>query len=197
LTVVPNGVDTAYFHSTETERNSETLIFTGTAGYKPNDDAVQWLVEGILPGILKVRPGVRLILAGMNAGSRWGQYRKEGHIEVHCSVPDMRPLLGCAAVSVVPLRSGSGTRLKILEALSSGCAVVSTSIGAEGLDVISGRDLLIADSEAEFVSDVCQLLQDETLRKMLCQHGRWRVEHSYDWQTLERRAIDILAKAFC
>ena len=197
LVAVPNGVDTAYFHCTETDRNSETLIFTGTAGYKPNDDAVQWLVEGILPGILKVRPGVRLILAGMNAGSRWGQYRKEGHIEVHCSVPDMRPLLGRAAVSVIPLRSGSGTRLKILEALSSGCAVVSTSIGAEGLDVISGRDLLIADSEAEFVSDVCQLLQDETLRKMLCQHGRWRVEHSYDWQTLERRAIDILAKAFC
>ncbi len=196
LVVVPNGVDTAYFQCTETDRNSETLIFTGTAGYKPNDDAVQWLVEGILPGILKVRPGVRLILAGMNAGSRWGQYRKEGHIEVHCSVPDMRPLLGRAAVSVIPLRSGSGTRLKILEALSSGCAVVSTSIGAEGLSVTSGNELLIADSEAEFVSAVCQILQDESLRTMLCQHGRYRVEHSYDWRTLERQAVEILVKAF-
>lgn len=192
LMVVPNGVDTEYFHSHEAERNSETLIFTGTAGYKPNDDAVQWLVEGILPGILKVRPGVRLILAGMNAGSRWGQYRKEGLIEVHCSVPDMRPLLGRAAVSVVPLRSGSGTRLKILEALSSGCAVVSTSIGAEGLAVTEGREILIADTERDFAAAVSRILGDEFLQARLREGGRQLVERSYDWKALERQTVQIL-----
>lgn len=192
LMVVPNGVDTAYFHCTETERHPETLIFTGTAGYKPNDDAVRWLVEGILPGILKIRPRVRLILAGMNAGLRWGQYRREGCIEVHCSVPDMRPLLGRAAVSVVPLLSGSGTRLKILEALSSGCVVVSTSIGAEGLGVTDGREILIADTEQEFVAAVSRVLGDQLLHGRLREEGRLLVERSYDWKALERQAVQIL-----
>lgn len=195
LTVVPNGVDTEYFRGIASEKSLETLIFTGTAGYKPNDDAVQWLVERILPGILQVRPGVRLILAGMNAGARWGHYQREGQIEVHCSVPDMRPLLSRAVVSVVPLQSGSGTRLKILEALSSGCAVVSTSIGAEGLDVKAEQDLLIADSEAEFVNAVFRLLQDDELRTTLCEHGRQLVEQRYDWRALEQRAVEILAEA--
>lgn len=120
-------------------------------------------------------------------------FQRERAIEVHCSVPDMRPLQGRAVVSVVPLQSGSGTRLKILEALSSGCAVVSTSIGAEGLDVKSGQDLLIADSETEFVNAVCRLLRDDELRTTLCEHGRQLVEQRYDWRALEQRAIEILS----
>ena len=185
IVVVPNGVDTKHFHKLRAESSDPVLLFAGTAGYPPNDDAVEWLVNEILPLIRNEVSDVKLVLAGRNAGSRWGKYSKEQPgVTIASDVPDMREWLGRANVCVVPLRSGSGTRLKILEAMSSGRAVVSTTLGAEGSEVEQGRHLLLADDSRSFADAVVTLLRDEGKRQLLADNGRFLVEQQYDWTPL-------------
>jgi glycosyltransferase involved in cell wall biosynthesis len=111
---------------------------------------------------------------------------------VHGEVPDVRPWLERCAISVVPLRAGSGTRLKILEALSMERAVVSTRIGAEGIDVVDGEHLLLADRPEEFADRVLALMEDEALRQRLGRNGRRLVEERYDWS----RVAPLLSQAY-
>jgi glycosyltransferase involved in cell wall biosynthesis len=195
IVVIPNGVDVDHFVPQPRKTETPTLLFAGTAGYPPNDDAVDWLTTDIFPKIRKQLDDCRLILAGRNADKNWGHLHspKDG-IQVASNVPDMRPLLGSAWVSVVPLRSGSGTRLKIVEAMSSGRCVVSTTIGAEGLNLISETDLMIRDTAEDFATAVCAVIKDGQLRTTLEENGRQIACQRFSWQQLASTAADVFQK---
>jgi glycosyltransferase involved in cell wall biosynthesis len=116
---------------------------------------------------------------------------------VHLSgyVNDIRPMIASAAVCIVPLRQGGGTRLKILEAMALGTPVVATSKGAEGLDATPGRDILIADDATEFANQVVRVMRDATLRAEVASNARRLVEHRYDWQQIGGRFVDLVEAA--
>lgn len=183
LSVVPNGVNTEYF-SPQGEGDPLHLVFTGKMDYPPNEDAVMFFAAEVLPILRAQQPQFRLEVVGMGASPTLHAAGQRLGFEVTGAVPDVRPYLARAGIAVVPLRSGAGTRLKILEALSSGLPVVSTSIGAEGLSYEDGTDLLIADQAAHFAAQVLRLSTDEQLRGRLRTTGRAMVEKRYGWAQL-------------
>jgi len=200
VAVIPNGVDVEYFGapmplSTDVaaaSESNETLIFTGQLRYRPNIDALHFFVDDILPLIQATRPGVRFWIVGSSPGSDVLDLAMRAGVEVFASVPDVRPYLTGSSVAVVPLRLGSGTRLKILEALAAGRPVVSTSIGAEGLDVEEGRDLLIADTAKQFAAAVVRLLEQPEEAKVLAAQGRDTVNRRYTWDSIGARFQELL-----
>jgi len=186
--VVPNGVDVRYFGETVPAMRDaharETLVFTGTLGYPPNVDAMRFFVADIWPLIKARHPAVRLWIVGASPSREVRALAQQPGIEVYASVPDVRPYLGGSAVAVVPLRGGSGTRLKILEALAAERPVVSTTLGAEGLHLEPGRDLLLADTPAEFAAAVAMLLERQDDAWALAAHGRETVRRLYSWDSV-------------
>jgi len=192
--VIPNGVDVDCFHPNyQTVVSAEQLLFIGTYSYYPNLDAMHFFCQKILPFIRQKHPNVRLSLVGHDPPPELNQYAAQG-VEVIGAVPDTRPYLEQANVFVVPLRVGGGTRLKILEAMAMGKPVVSTSIGAEGLQVTPGHDILIADDPVEFASAVVKLLECPELRTDLAQNGRALVERLYDWNSIALKFEDVLVE---
>lgn len=188
--VVPNGVDTDYFgYSTQGEAGR--LLFMGALTYPPNVAAVKLLVGEILPLVQRAHPDVHLDVVGMSAPADVMALADGEFVQVADSVPDVRPCALRAAIHVVPLRAGSGTRLKILEALSMGRAVVSTTVGAEGIDVRHGEHLMLADGVSEFARQVVTLMQDDALRLRLGANGRRLVEEVYDWRVVSRRLNQV------
>jgi glycosyltransferase involved in cell wall biosynthesis len=183
--VVPNGVDCEFFTAARPPESGARLLFTGAINYVPNTDAVLYFCDEILPRVRAVRPDVSFAIVGRDPPERVRRLAGPS-ITVTGTVPDVRPWMRDAAVVVVPLRSGSGTRLKILEALASGCAVVSSSIGCEGLEVTHGRDILIADRPDEFAAGVLRCLADPGLRARLGRGGRALVEQRYRWESIGR-----------
>ncbi len=185
--VVPNGVDTAYFHPLPSVPvKPHTLVFTGLMAHAPNADGVRYFRAEILPLIHRCNPLVRLLVVGAEppADVREMDEGENGNVRILGAVPDTRPYIAEGSVIVVPLRSGSGTRLKILEALAMEQAVVSTTIGAEGLQVIDGRHVLIADDPTRFAAAVLRLLEDRTLAASLGASGRVLVERRYRWESI-------------
>ena len=153
----------------------------------PNRDALEYFVRAIFPLVQKEVPGVRLIAAGRNPSPEFrARFADVSALEFTGTLPDLRPVIAKAAVCVVPLRIGSGTRLKILEAGAMGKAMVSTTVGAEGLDFVPGKEILIADDPAEFARNVVELLRDPARRKAIGEAARHRVLQDYDVTALER-----------
>jgi glycosyltransferase involved in cell wall biosynthesis len=152
----------------------------------PNEDGILFFIDAILPHIRRKVPGVRLIVVGRNPTHRLREIAERSRIEVTGTVDDVRPYIAEAAVYVVPLRVGGGTRLKIFEALAMGKAVVSTSVGAEGLPLIPGEHYIPADEPTEFAYAILALLKDSTRRKRLGLAGRRLVEERYSWSQVAR-----------
>jgi glycosyltransferase involved in cell wall biosynthesis len=178
--VVPNGVDLEYFRPVDATITPGSLVFTGLLTYRPNADGASNFVRTIFPSIIEARPEACFTAVG------WGlpdQLRPLlGERVIHTGrVDDVRPYLAKAAVVVVPLRIGSGTRLKVLEAMAMGKAVVSTSVGCEGLDVIHGQHLLIADEPGAFAKAVIRLLEYPAEAHELGCRARALVETAYGW----------------
>lgn len=185
VSVVPNGVDTEYFRGAAAGGGDpDRLLFTGKMEYGPNADAVEFFAAEVLPRIRRARPQAHLEVVGMSPPAHLRELAGSHPLTVHGEVPDVRPWLERCGVSVVPLRAGSGTRLKILEALSMGRAVVSTRIGAEGLDVVDGEHLLLADRPEDFAERTLAAMEDEGLRERLGRNGRRLVEERYDWKAV-------------
>lgn len=179
--VVPNGVDLDYFRPLSAAIKPGGLVFTGLMTYRPNADGASHFVRAMFPAVQESNPGATFTAVG------WGlpdDLRPLlGDRVFHTGrVEDVRPYLAEAAVVVVPLRIGSGTRLKVLEALAMSKAVVSTSVGCEGLDVKDGEHLLIADEPAAFSAAVNRLLRDPAGAARLGQRGRALVESRYGWE---------------
>jgi glycosyltransferase involved in cell wall biosynthesis len=188
LAVVPNIVDTDTYQP-QAEGDSRTVIYQGGMDWFPNRDAVNYFVQEILPLVRREAGGVRFVVAGRNPSEAFRKrYAGVPNMEFTGTVPDMQPVIARATVCVVPLRMGSGTRLKILEAAAMGKPVVSTRLGAEGLDLEDGREILLADEPREFARAVCELLSNPQRRRALGKAARKKVEEMYSLVSL-RRAI--------
>jgi glycosyltransferase involved in cell wall biosynthesis len=149
--------------------------------FRPNVDAVQWFAQEILPLIRREAPGTRLWVVGKDPHPRL-EALKEGHgVVITGWVEDVRPYIAGASVYVVPLRMGGGTRLKVLEAMAMGKAMVSTTVGAEGFDVVSGRELVLADTPAGFAAAVVDLLGDRARREEMGKIACKFAASGYDW----------------
>jgi glycosyltransferase involved in cell wall biosynthesis len=183
LLVVPNGCDTDYFQQIEPVSDQFELVFTGTMQYRPNAEAMLFFCRQIYPKILAKVPGCRLKIVGNKPPPEVKALVKLGNIEVTGYVDDVRPYMASADVVVVPLLSGSGTRLKILEAMAMGKAVVATTVGAEGIDYTNGRDIVIAEDPESFAENVVALLADRQKREMLGTNARELAKQKYSWQS--------------
>jgi glycosyltransferase involved in cell wall biosynthesis len=181
--VVPNGVDLDFFRPSarSTLREPPTLLFFGAIDYYPNTDAMHFFLRDVFPHLLERYPHVRLCIVGRKPPESISAYRS-ANVEVTGVVDDVRPWLERADVVVVPLRIGGGTRLKILEAMAMGKAVVSTALGAEGLAVTPEHDLLVADDAPAFVAQIGRLLDDPALRLRVGASARRLVASRYSWK---------------
>jgi glycosyltransferase involved in cell wall biosynthesis len=190
--VVPNGVDTRHFLPGAGPGEEGHLLFAGSMGYGPNVEAVQHFVSGIWPLVRREVPEATFHIVGAQPAPEVEALAGDG-VEVHGRVPDMGPYFRQAAVVVVPLLHGGGTRLKILEAAASARAVVSTPFGAEGLDLRDGQELLLADAPADFARAVVGLLRDPRRRLEMGRHAR-RAAQRYDWEGIGSTLLDIVAE---
>jgi glycosyltransferase involved in cell wall biosynthesis len=184
---IPTGVDTEYFKSSDVAQTANRLVFSGSMDWHPNEDAVCYFAETILPRIRAEVPDASLTIVGRNPGERVRALTSDPGVHVTGTIDDVRPFIDEAAVYVVPLRAGSGTRIKIFEALAMGKAVVSTTVGAEGLALETGRHFLAADTPHDFAHSVVRLLSDANKRYALGRAGRALVEANYSWATVARQ----------
>jgi sugar transferase (PEP-CTERM/EpsH1 system associated) len=193
LTVVPTGVDVSYFQPIPVEDRPNSLVFTGSMDWLPNEDAILYFAEAILPLIKRQCPDISLEVVGRNP-SRKLQALAEAEKSIRLTgwVDDIRPFLSRGAVCIVPLRIGGGTRLKIFEAMAMGKAVVSTSVGAEGLPVQSGENILLADTPEAFSDAVVSLLNNSVQRKRLGASARNLVQEKYSWRKVAENFVRTL-----
>jgi sugar transferase (PEP-CTERM/EpsH1 system associated) len=182
--VVPTGVDTDYFSPAPSARSGRTLVFTGSMDWLPNEDAMQWFCRDILPLIRAEEPQVTLSIVGRAPTPAVKRLADGYGVVVTGRVDDVRPYVRNAAVYIVPLRIGGGTRLKIFEAMSMGKAVVSTTIGAEGLPVVAGEHVVLADEPSAFARAVVGLLRDTDQRARIETAARALVLERYDWSAV-------------
>ena len=189
VTVVDNGVDVEALQPLP-PAPEPVLLFLGTLGYEPNMDAAQFFTAEVLPRVRAAVPAARLVIAGQHPAPSVLALAQQPGVRVLGAVPEVTPLYAQAQVVVVPLRAGGGTRLKILEALALGRALVSTPVGCEGLDLEAGRHLVVAEDAAALAEAVVALLRDPARRAALAAAGRARVVARYAWPRL---AGDLLA----
>jgi polysaccharide biosynthesis protein PslH len=187
VAVVPNGVDLDGNRPAPPSAagTAPALVFVGQMGWFPNRDGVHWFLREVLPRILAARPDVRFVVVGKADGLEVPE-AVAASVTVTGFVPDLRPLVHDAAVYVVPLRAGSGTRLKVLEAMALGKAIVTTTVGSEGIDLPAGDAALYADDAAGFAGSVLALLEDDALRARLGTAARQAAEQRYGWDAIGR-----------
>jgi polysaccharide biosynthesis protein PslH len=183
---VSTGVDLDYFLPSQPRpRDSHELVFIGSMDWMPNEDGVRWFATEVFCGIQQRIPDARLVVVGRSPSRSLLEVAARNHaIEVTGGVADVRPYLERAAVSVVPLRVGGGTRLKIYEAMAMGVPVVSTAIGAEGLPLRHGEHLLIANSAGEQVGAVCALLENPAQAAHLAASALRHVQQGCSWDSV-------------
>ena len=192
--VVPNGVDPEYFAPTGADIDPDELVFTGLLSYRPNYDAVRHFINDVRPRIREVRPRTKLTVVG-SCTTQGRQSLQADGVVVTGWVEDLRPYLARAAAAVAPIRMGGGTRLKVIEAMSMGKAVVSTTVGCEGLDVVPGQHLLVADGADAFADAIMRLLDDAPLASRLGAAGRDLAVSRYSWQESGRRLLELHQEA--
>ena len=184
--VVPNGVDVGGFPRSTGQVDPDSILFFGAINYFPNADGVTYFVDEVFPLVREQRPGSTFRILGPGAGEEVLSRGGSG-VEILGMVDDVNPHIDRAAVVVVPLRIGGGTRLKIVEAMAKGKAVVSTRLGAEGIDAVDGEHLLLADTPQEIADKVAQVLAYPGLAQRLGDAGRRLAESRYSWVTITTR----------
>jgi glycosyltransferase involved in cell wall biosynthesis len=199
--VVDNGVDTAYFRPDTTRREPRTILFLGSLEWRPNLDGVGLLLDQVFPAVRAREAAARLLLVGRNP-PEWLRRRaaEVPGVELHATVPDVRPYLARSSVLAVPLRIGGGSRLKILEALASGVPVVSTRVGAEGLNLAAGGHLTVVDDVDGLADGLLHCLQAPATAAAMAERGRRVVLEHYDWgalaDKLERVWLECVSGGF-
>jgi len=188
--VVPNGVDVETFRSTGKPAVADELLFFGALSYYPNTDGLDHFIDETLPRIVAKRPSVRLRVVGPSPASST-LARVSRHVEVVGFVDELLPEIERASVVIVPLRIGGGTRLKIIEAMAVGRPIVSTRLGAEGIDVTHEKQLLLADTPDAFANEVVRALEDSALAARLGASARQLAEERYSWRAAVRNLEDF------
>jgi glycosyltransferase involved in cell wall biosynthesis len=193
ISVVPTGVDLSKYRYDPNARPSSALVvFTGSMDWRPNIDGVEFFCHEIWPLVLAQIPAARFRIIGRDPDPRVKKLASAS-VEVTGTVPSIVEHLREAAVVVVPLRIGGGTRIKIYEGMAMGKATVSTTVGAEGLDVQHGRDILLEDTPAAFAAAIIQLLQDAELRRRY-EAAAAATARQYDWSVITERFVEVLQK---
>ena len=196
---VQTGVDTDFFRPNgAVEVSPHNLVFTGSMDWLPNEDAIRYFMREIMPLIKQSVADATLTVVGRNPPPALVAMSKEdASLVITGRVDDVRPYMDKAAAYVVPLRIGGGTRLKIFEAMAMGKAVVSTSVGAEGLPVTHGRDIMIADNPEHFAWSIVTLLRKPQRREALQRAARELVATHYDWSSIAGQLEEALGRATC
>src|SRR5262249_51391481 len=185
--VIPNATDVNFYKpcTAQSRTDGRTILFFGHLSYLPNTDGVHYFVCEIWPLVVRAYPDARFKIVGARPPPSILALAS-AQIEVTGFVPDLRPSLAEAAVIVVPLRFGGGTRLKIVEGMAMGKAIVSTTLGAEGIEAVPGRDLLIEDEPAAFAGAVTRLLTEPSLAMRIGQSARQLALDRYAWSGAAR-----------
>jgi glycosyltransferase involved in cell wall biosynthesis len=184
---VPNGVDVDFFRPEPREQVvRDRVVFLGPTYMFPNRDAVQFFLDAIWPAVREERPAATFRIIGKNSGDEKARFEANSGVTCLGYVPDIRPHFAEAECSVVPLRVGGGTRLKILDAWAMGKAIISTSIGCEGLATANDHNILIRDDPADFAKAIVEVLRDPELRNRLGNNGRKTAEEIYAWPVIGR-----------
>jgi polysaccharide biosynthesis protein PslH len=184
IEVVGNGVDVSAFRQVELGAVRDSIVFVGSMGYHANVEAAVWFAREIWPGIRQRFPQWKLKLVGSDPAPAVVALRDESGVEVTGTVPDVRPYYEQALAALVPLHTGGGTRLKILEAMAAGVPVISTAIGAEGLSISPGKDIVIVENEQDWLTALASIADLGDRWKSLSAEGRSLVESRYDWAAL-------------
>lgn len=192
LALIPNGADVGEDRSNWSAPQPDTLIYPGSLTYSANLDAMHYFLRDIFPRIRHERPGVRLRITGRAGPEHLAAFPSLEGVDVVGFVPDVRAEVARSWCEVVPLREGSGTRLKVLEALALGTPVVSTSKGIEGLALEHDRHVLVADTPESFATATLRLLEQPELRTRLAIEGRRRVADMYNWRVIGERMNDLI-----
>jgi glycosyltransferase involved in cell wall biosynthesis len=195
VVLVPNGVDCERNRPGVVRPAANMLVFNGALTYSANYDAMRYFLSEIFPLIHAQEPGAELTITGSTQGVDVSGLRLDSSVRLAGYLDDVRAAVAGASVCVVPMRDGGGTRLKILEAMALGTAVVATSKGAEGLEVTHRRDILIAEEPADFAAQVVRLLRDPGLGAALAANARQLVERRYDWSPIGQRFVTLVEGA--
>jgi glycosyltransferase involved in cell wall biosynthesis len=187
ISSVPTGVDVDYFEKPPSASLSQDLVFVGSMDWMPNIDGMRWFLDEVFPQIRAKRPGCTLAIVGRNPPASILEAARTPGITVTGTVPDVRPYLWQSAVSIVPLRIGGGTRLKIFEAMAAGAPVVSTTIGAEGLPVEDGDTIRIGDTAERFAQHCLELLEQPARGHNLAQRAKQLVVENFSWEQVTRK----------
>ena len=190
IVVIPNGVDLAANQPGPVPAGSAQLVFVGQMGWFPNKDGVQWFLREIFPRILSVRPDAEFVLVGKSDGLEVPE-DVAPRVRIAGFVPDLRPHVHAAAVYVVPLRAGSGTRLKVLEAMALGKAIVTTHVGSEGIELVDGKSAVYADDADSFAQATLALLDSPGKVAQLGTAARELAEARYGWQAIGAQLNDF------
>lgn len=191
VAIAPNGVDTTFFVPSGNGRASDRVVFAGHTFVEANRDAVDFLLGDIWPLVRARRQSSTVHLIGRSSEADQARFCSHPGVTAHGYVPDIRPHLAEADCAVVPIRFGGGTRIKILDAWAMGRAVVSTSVGCEGLRAVDGENILIRDTPETFATAVTEVLGDAELRRSLGKAGRRTVEELYSWDIVGARMREL------
>ncbi|MCY4022755.1 MAG: glycosyltransferase [Anaerolineaceae bacterium] len=185
VAVVPNGIFTSHYTLARHGENAvPVLAFTGKMDYRPNVDAMHWFCNRVLPRVVDARPGCQLNIVGQSPHSSLKQLARSRHIHVTGWVEEIQPWLHGCDVYVAPLQAGSGTRLKVLEAMASGCAIVATSVAASGLPPVLIQSIRLADEEGDMANAIIELLDDPQLRRQMGAAAAAAVRETSDWSAI-------------
>jgi glycosyltransferase involved in cell wall biosynthesis len=181
--VIPNGVDASYFTPSTEASEPFSMVFTGSMSYIPNSDGMLYFLDNIFPLILNKAPEAKVYIVGSNPPERLTK-RASRNVIITGFVEDVRPFVRKATIHIIPLRMGSGTRLKVLEALAMKKPIVTTSIGCEGIQVTNNETAIIADEPAAFADGVLKLFHDNALRNKFINNGFELMNTSYEWSVI-------------
>jgi polysaccharide biosynthesis protein PslH len=184
--VIPNAVEGVQYAGSYGQPQPNSLVFAGSLTYQANYDAVRYCLESIYPEVARAVPDVQLRVTGSTDRVQLGQLPRHRGVIFTGHLSDIRSTVANSWASIVPLRAGGGTRLKILESMSLGTPVVSTPKGAEGLDVADGENILLAETPRQFAQRVVELLGSAELRTNLAAAGKQLVASRYDWSVVGR-----------
>jgi len=191
---IPTGVDTDYFAPREDQVKKNSLVFTGSMDWLPNEDAIQFFIRDILPRVKQQMPDVTLTVVGRNPSRRLlKEIKSHPEVTITGRVDDVRAYISSHTLYIIPLRIGGGTRIKAYEAMAMGKAVISTQVGVEGLPVRHGEQLIIADEPEQFASCIVRLFGDAAARAKLESGARSLVQRHFGWKAVAESFADICA----